>query len=156
MRIVVNIKIGRWSFAVDGEKTRAAYSRISIGAPERCGCLHCKNYAQAREYAYPKESREIFEKNGIDYSKEAEIYHMVKQKNGLQLYGGFFHLIREALLEEEVPERYEMLTDKFQYFISAKSDLLEDSFKGQNILQFEFVNQAPWVIDEEFPGPSEE
>ncbi len=81
---------------------------------------------------------------------------MVKQKNGLQLYGGFFHLIGEGLVEEDGQGRYETLTDKFQYFICVKSDLLEEPFKGQNILQFEFVNQIPWVIEEEFPGPSEE
>ena len=149
------IKIGRWSFGVDRGKTEDAYSRIGVGGPERCGCLHCKNYVHAREYAYPKEARQIFEKLGIAYSKEAEIYHMVKQKNGLQLYGGFFHFIGESLVEAEGQERYETLTDNFQYFISAKSDLLEDPFKGQQILQFEFVNQTPWVIEEEFPGPSE-
>ena len=81
---------------------------------------------------------------------------MVKQKNGLQLYGGFFHFIGEGLIKEENQERYETLTDKFQYFISAKGDLLEDPFKGQKTLQFEFVNQIPWVIEEGFPGPSEE
>ncbi len=149
------IKIGKWSLSVDREKTQDAYSRIGVGGPESCGCLHCKNYAHAREYAYPKEARQIFEKLGIEYSKEAEIYHMVKQKNGLQLYGGFFHFIGEGLVEEEDQERYETLTDIFQYFISEKSDLLENPFKGQKILQFEFVNQIPWVVEEEFPGPSE-
>lgn len=60
------------------------------------------DYAHAGEYACPKEAREIFEKFEIDYSKEAEIYHMRKQKNGMQLYGGFFHIIGEGFIEGKI------------------------------------------------------
>jgi hypothetical protein len=202
------IQIEKWKLVVAIDETRNAYSKIKISAPERCGCLHCKNYIQAREYAYPRAARELLERLGIDCSKEAEIYHTIQRKSGMQLYGGFFHIIGEVLTQQswiraldnkfslltllrrinnlesklscfftklicfkllkaqkicykalnkiEKQDEYYAVTDSFGYSINERNDLLENPFKGKNILQINFYTEIPWVINETFPGPFEE
>src|SRR4051812_35650631 len=87
------VEFKKWKLACNVEATREAYAKIDRGGPEECGCNTCKNFAAARQHAYPQEVRLLFEQLGIDLNKEAEVYHNCKLETGLHDYGGWFHFI---------------------------------------------------------------
>src|SRR5262245_47279035 len=74
--IMKSVVFGRWKLQADAEATKRAYEQIAIGSPERCGCLHCRNFVAARSTVYPEPVLVLFRELGIDSAKEAEIYAM--------------------------------------------------------------------------------
>jgi hypothetical protein len=156
------VNIGRWTLEVDRGATQAAFARIPLGSPEGCECDYCKNLVLARDHAYPPEAREIFDKLGIDYRKEAETWQWNRLDSGLHYYGGFYHFVGSILTGAEGVQwkdgtgtfHFEKVGEYFEFGFTREQDLLEEPFKGQPIVQLEFSTLAPWVIDA--PDPDEE
>ena len=95
------VVFGRWQLETEREATRRAYAHLEAGGPERCGCAHCRNFAAARMEVYPVKVHRLFEDLGIDFTKEAEVYHMVRLRPGLHQYGGWFHCVGRVESETE-------------------------------------------------------
>ena len=83
------MSIGPWVVKYDAETTRAVYAQIESGDAERCGCEPCLNFARVREKVYPQEALKVLDKLGVDFTKEAEVYHFSKVRPGWHHYGGY-------------------------------------------------------------------
>jgi hypothetical protein len=151
------VEIGPWLIDADAETTRHIYSQITRGSPEECACRDCRNFAASREIAYPQEAKRLLESLGIDWHKEAEIYHITRWgSSGLHAYAGWFHLVGVTLNgppTEEIRhiEPYK-LTQAFSLFPYSQLGLVRDVFRGFELVQLEFRTEAPWVLDEEYEG----
>lgn len=153
------VNIGRWKIKFDREATLAAYSGVSLGSPESCGCEDCLNLVAARSQAYAPEAMAIFEQLGIDHTKEAETWRMCREESGLHLYGGFFHFIgsiesgKDAVvfINQTGTFDLEKLGDYFEYGFTSNVHLLPESFAGKEIVQLEFQTRTAWVIKTEEP-----
>lgn len=150
---------GNWRVKFDCEATRAAFSAVSQGAAESCGCEDCLNFAAARLQAYPPEVLAMFERLGIDFSKEAENWRVCREESGLHLYGGFFHFIgsiedgKDAFtwINQTGTLELEKTNSYFEYGFTSHVNLLPESFAGENIVQIEFQTRIPWLIEAKEP-----
>jgi hypothetical protein len=151
----MTIRFKKWEIECDVEATRAAYAKIERGSPEDCGCNTCKNFAAARQYAYPQEARSILGQLGIDINKEAEVYHNCKLESGLHYYGGWFHFIGSMEgpdSEREIAENtftfdLEHIDNRFAVGFTAHSALVAGSFGNQRVIQVEFRAEVAWIIE---------
>src|SRR4051812_22566967 len=84
---------GRWHISYDPDATRGAHNAVALGSSEECGCCHCLNFIETRAHVYPPEVLRLFDRLGIDFRKEVEVYQLARLDSGLQLYGGFFHFV---------------------------------------------------------------
>jgi hypothetical protein len=140
----------------DPEATRRAFAAVPVGSPESCGCGDCLNFAAARDLAYPPEIRAAFERLGIDYRKESEIWHTHRDESGLHHYGGFFHFVGSLQSGKDAEELLgsgigtfdlEQMGQYFSFGFTSKAQLVPDSFKGSQPTQFEFQAAIPWVLN---------
>ena len=172
--LATRISVGRWVIEYDRHATAAAYARVMHGAPERCGCAPCRNFAAARLQAYPADAAQLLAELGIDHRKEAEVYHQARLAGGLHAYGGWFHLVgrivsgRDAKLPRSDSIReceLERLTPRFSVGFTADAQLVPRGFVGSAdlgleqaerisglivapVLQVEFAAEVPWVLGE--------
>lgn len=144
----------------DEKATRQAYSQIDIGDPERCGCQHCLNFAAARDKVYPMEVLSLFDKIGIDYRKESEVYHLNKIKPGWHCYGGWFHFVGrleytdDARKPSENQAEVSSFDDEKQQFtwrLSSRVGPGHTVFQDQQVVQINFTAKVPWVLEVEEP-----
>lgn len=153
------VNIGRWKLKCDAEATRKAFSGVSIGSPESCGCGECLNFAAARDRAYPPEVLAIFEQLGIDHRKESEIWHTHRDESGLHHYGGFFHFVGSIESDQDAKRmingvgtfELEPIGEHFEFGFTSDAALLPESFVGKEITQLEFQTKVAWVSDEKEP-----
>lgn len=158
---VESVVIDRWRLRIDLEATRAAYRAMTLPGPESCGCLPCQNFVAARDRAYPAPARQLFERLGIDWHKEAEVCHITRLGPGVHLYNGWFHFVgaidagREAwrfLHAKVAAPDFIALTGAFMVGLTSRQHLSHPPFRGQQLVQLEFTAEVPWVID----GPEPE
>ena len=130
----------------DREQTRRAYSALTSGDAERCGCSSCLNFAAQRHAAYPEGFRVLLDQLGIDPEKEGEVYECGPEDQ-LHVYGGWFYFVGEFI---EPGERANSgLGFHFHYWFGPAKHLpkAHGDF-GQKVLSLEFVTRVPWVISE--------
>ena len=146
----------RWRIKYDPDATRKAYAQVLQGSPEECGCNTCKNFAAARNYAYPPEAKAFFELLGIDLSKEPEVYHNRRLENGLHSYGGWFHFTgsieegsdaKKQVAENVFRFELEQITDGYAIGLTSHKALVPASFGDPQVVQIEFEAKVPWVIN---------
>jgi hypothetical protein len=89
----VRLEIGSIRCVVDVELTRRIFSRLSTGGAEKCGCLHCRNFALARDLAFPRPLRIALESAGIDWRKESEAVHYYRDPNVGHIYDVWVNFI---------------------------------------------------------------
>jgi hypothetical protein len=135
-----------WIFECDAEATRLAYKNISLGGAEKCGCSMCQNFVEARQIIYPVEVLHLFDKLGINYKREAEVYHMARLDSGLHLYGGWLHFIGRILKQPDAPEK---LNDHFTVDFLEQKALAAEAFGNQPLVQIELTMEIPWILKEE-------
>ena len=154
----------RYSADIDAEKTRAAYQHM-FTVDAKCSCTGCRNYAKAIKPALGTDGMKLFRDMGIDDPAEAtEVYVNCCMKNGLLLYGGFYHLfgrirknssysqdIKKELWRQEMT--YDINENIYIYF-SDNIDLKEEVFDGE-LVQMEFVAALPWTISDPNDYPCE-
>jgi hypothetical protein len=152
---VKEIRFGRWELEADPEATSEAYANVPKSGPEECSCEPCKNFIAARERVYPAEVLALFEKLGIPFDREAEVYHMARMESGKHFYGGWFHFVGSILsgadAAKQVAENVwrpdlEKVTEDFRLGFSSRAELLRKPFEGKPIVQVEFTANVPWVI----------
>ena len=99
---------------------------------------------------YPVKVHRLFEDLGIDFTKEAEVYHMVRLRPGLHQYGGWFHCVGRVESETEEAGQFdiEAATGLFSLYFHDKPALVPACFQGLPLLQLEFNAQVAWVLQE--------
>jgi hypothetical protein len=156
----VEIRFGRWQLEADPVATREAYASIPKGGPEECSCEPCKNFIAARERIYPTEVLALFDKLGISFNREVEIYHMGRMESGKHFYGGWFHCVGSILSGADAAKHVadnvwrpdlENVTEGFSLGFSSRIELLRKPFEGKPIVQVEFTANVPWVISSPEP-----
>lgn len=155
------VKYKRWTLEVDVAATRSAYNLVEKGGPEDCGSQGCQNFAVARENVYPQEVLTLFDKLGVDCTKEAEVLHLNKGDDGFSCYSGWLHFIgdiksgKDAIELVEVDEYttfsqfdLEWVNEHFRIGFTKKNiGLYWHPFQGKMLVQIEFfAEQVPWVL----------
>lgn len=135
-----------WIFECDPDCTRDVYALISGGGAETCGCTICRNYLAQRQPIFPREIMQLFDQTGIDPKKDAEIYHMTKDRQG-HYYGGWLHFIGKI---KEKSGSQQVAPD-FLVNFAEKGDLAHEALAGEPLIQVDFYTHLPWVLDEEEP-----
>jgi hypothetical protein len=142
------LDIGPWQIVHDKEATKAAYARISKGGAEECGCRGCVNYVAARDRVFCQEVLHVFDAVGIDYRKDAEVYHLNRVSPEWHHYGGWFHLIGEV---KSSYDRYHEVCKGFSWEFRNHRDLANEAFGDMPLIQVEVDIIVPWVIAEAEP-----
>ena len=97
----------------------------------------------------------LFDKLGISFSREVEIYHMARLQSGKHLYGGWFHFVGSILSGADAAKpiaknlwqpNLEKVTEDFGLGFSSRIGLLRRPFEGKPIVQVEFTATVPWII----------
>jgi hypothetical protein len=164
---MVKAEVGAWRVQADAEATRRAHDRMPSGSPEQCGCRDCRNFAAARELAYPPEARELFARLGIRTNRESQIGGPIAVSEGSYLYSGWFHFAGTILegpgpfgAEAGVPAhetgradrvhplRYRPLAPRFAILLRSERHLLPAEFGDQPVVQLEFATEVPWRLSE--------
>ncbi len=143
---MTEIHYRNWIFDCDVEATRRAYEDILIGDAEECKCGGCRNFVEQREVVFPEELLNLFDQLGINYKRDAEIYHMARMELGLHLYGGWFHFIGNILKQPDAPAK---LNEHFTVDFIVSRSLAAKSFENQPLVQVEFTAELPWILKEE-------
>ena len=147
---------------VDADATAAAYAKRSRGAPEECGCLHCRNFVAARDRLYPREVIEILDSLGIHAIRDAEIWHVCELRPGVHSYGGFMHAVGRILSAQDATSPVgqsarqmcpEPIAPVFSLGLTSDAQLVPDCFPRSGLFQIEFECEVPWVLDEPYDGP---
>lgn len=142
---MTTIQFRDWELTADVEATRALYARVEVKGVGNCLCAGCENFAAFRTEAYPDEVKRLLESLGVEWWKEAEVYHVYKHENGLHNYGGWLHF-KGSYKFTGKKYGYTPITENFSISFTNGNDLtlLEDR---EGLVQVEFDTFIPWVID---------
>ena len=141
---MAELRIGDQLIRFDHEATAAAYSAVSQGDADRCGCQGCRNFVIQRNAIYPPEFRDLLNKIGIDSTKEAEAVHYGPKDNA-HFYGGWFYFYGEVI---EKGESCVSLGEDFKYF--ARTALHPPKAFGKMTAAVEFSTVLPWLLAEPY------
>jgi hypothetical protein len=137
-------RLGDQLIRYDREATVAAYSSVPSSGTDRCGCVHCRNFAAQREIVYPPEFRATLTLLGIDPNKEGEVYDKVGPFDlRIRPTGGWFYFVGDLIK----PGERLMQDGKFQYWFQPSFPRPPICF-GENVGAIEFSVEVPWVLDE--------
>ncbi|MBX2965654.1 MAG: hypothetical protein KF845_05870 [Cyclobacteriaceae bacterium] len=156
------IKYKNWKLIVDREATIATYQKMT-SQPEGCTCTPCENYLDNREQVYPNEVKKLFNRLGIDYRKESEVFESGRSGNGQYWYGGYFFFIgrfyrvrkrdkKHRTKMSKLVREMAVVTRTFSIDFSKKPDspmvteLFEDT---TGFIEVGVSFQIPWTIGEE-------
>jgi hypothetical protein len=133
-----------WMFDCDVGATRKAYETISAGGVETCECSGCKNFLAQRDSAFPAEIMKLFDEMGVNYKRDAEIYHITRLQPRLHQYGGWFHFVGNILKQPVGPANLDHFTVDFV----SDNALAAKAFENQPLVQIEITAEIPWVLTE--------
>jgi hypothetical protein len=135
-------QIGDQVIRYDAERTRAAYSTLSRGGANDCGCSSCQNFAAQRSVAFPDSFLNLLVQLGIDPTKEGEAYECGPD-GSLTVYGGWFYFAGELV---QPGERLAGNDPGFQFWFADGKNLPKPKADfGKDLLAVEFVTKLPWV-----------
>ncbi|MCX7419522.1 MAG: hypothetical protein NT013_08295 [Planctomycetia bacterium] len=138
------MEFGDYQIQFDRGATGAAYKKVSVSTPEKCGCGPCLNWAMTRSLIIPVEFQELLHQFGIPLNGETEVFHNGKLASGLHSYGAWYHFVGKLLSSErEKPLTLEF--GKFSVFFRSELDLLREEFKGQSVVQMDIHAEVPWL-----------
>jgi hypothetical protein len=135
-----------WIFDCDVEATQQAYESILVGGLEGCSCSGCRNFLEQRKSVFPQEVVNLFGELGINYERDAEIYHTARMESGLHLYGGWFHFIGSISQQPDGPAK---VGEHFTIDFLVDRALAAKSFENQPLVQVEITAEVPWVLKDE-------
>ena len=137
------LQAGDQTIRFDRQRTIDAYTSITQGGAEKCGCSHCRNFAAQRDKAYPASFRQLLESLGITIEKEGEVYECGRDDSS-HLYGGWFYF---AGVVVNAGERLTDADAGFQYyFVDAKHLPKPPADFGAEIAAVEFHTKIPWIL----------
>ncbi len=170
------LKYRCWEIEYNQEANRRIYGKLEIGAGVSCDCSYCRNFALSREEVYPKEVLGLLSKLGIDYRKDAEVWDVPSDEEGIRIIGGWFHCVGNVLSGQNldsvqiikpkwyqifsnevkiVNDHYENIDDLFSIHLGKNDTPLKTQFQDQPIIQIAFQTKIPWLLDEPpEPGPN--
>jgi hypothetical protein len=149
-----------WKLNVDIEATREVYSNIERGSAEECGCQKCLNFVASRKKMYPEEVLILFDRLGVDFRKEVEVYDDGISETGLHFYSGWFHCVgylespssQVMLAEYSDTLVYELeleeVGQQFRIGFTENGGFYWTEFEGKPLVQIEFFGEVPWLIGE--------
>jgi len=147
------ISLGPWLISYDAETTRKVYIQIESGGVERCGCEPCLNFARARKHVYPEEATKVLDKLGVDFTKEAEVYHFCRVRSGWHHYGGLLHFVgsiqrvgSELGAANGKPTVFLKVNENFSWCFSSKRELVPVAFGNLPVVRIIFDAKVPWVL----------
>ena len=135
-----------WIFDCDVEATLQAYESILAGGLEGCSCSECRNFLGQRKSVFPEEVVNLFAQLGINYKRDAEIYHTARLESGLHQYGGWFHFVGSILKQPNGPAK---VNERFTIDFLVDRALAAKSFGNQPLVQVEITAEVPWVLKDE-------
>ena len=147
-----------WQISINKTKTKEIYNNIDLSGPKICGCTYCLNFSSIREKIYPPEFISLLERLGINFEKEAEVYHIHKMEDDKHLYGGWFHFVgdivknnisKESINNKKIKDESNTspLVNGFEVGFTDKLELVNSEFKEYPVVQLEFITHAPWVLN---------
>lgn len=153
---MITIKYKLWEFTIDKDENEQTYARYTdeMSKPQTCGCASCLNYLENRDAVFPLEFKHLLASLGVDYQKEAEMYHSHRFTKGFHVYAGWFHARGRFKGPHALPENgqgvMEMhsLNPDFSIGFHYASDLNYFS-DNENLIQIEFITTIPWTLDEQ-------
>lgn len=157
------VRFRLWDLRVDVDATRRAYEEMALGWPEYCGCVHCRNFARARDRVYPQEALELFPKLGISAERECEVVPYQAVDATTYFYTGHFLFVGEVASGPDYwkpaaggglandPEATAYLTDEFRMGFTARVERTPKAFRVKPLVQLEFGAKAPWVLPKRMP-----
>jgi hypothetical protein len=141
---VEELRLGDQVARYDRDATIAAYALMPVGGADRCGCVHCRNFAAQRDTVYPNEFRDLFSRLGIDSNKEGDVYDKVGPFDlRTRPTGGWFYFVGQLI---EPGEKLVQAGD-FQYWLQPSFPRPPACF-GEHVAAIEFSTDVPWVLDE--------
>ncbi|HYM40557.1 MAG TPA: hypothetical protein VEY12_10550 [Thermoplasmata archaeon] len=159
------VRFRRWELAADALGTHDAYASIGIGWPEFCGCVHCRNFAQARPTTYPVEATDLMQRLGITPALEQEVIPVEPLGRDTYFYTGSFALIGKLVSGSDFwkpkpggglmndREATEFLTPTFRMGFTTRLTRTPKPFRDKPVVQLEFAAEVPWVIPKRMPDP---
>lgn len=146
------LEIGPYIITYDRVATMDCYAHIQRGDAERCGCKDCMNFILARNTVFPVEFLGYLSKFGIDYRKEAEVYHFGKNEKGNHSYGGIFYFIgmMQTKSDSESDADISLCTDSqsFSFSVTNGRSLAQNEFDDRELVEITFKVEVPWLLDE--------
>lgn len=137
--------LGDQMIRYDREATLAAYGAMASSGADRCGCVHCRNFAAQRDTVYPPEFRALLTQLGIDPNKEGEVYDKVGPFDSrVRPTGGWFYFVGELIR----PGEELMQAGDFQYWFQPSFPRPPACFI-KSVGAIEFSLDIPWVLDED-------
>jgi len=88
------------------------------------------------------------------------VYHTHRIEPGRHHYGGWFHFVGKIVCGSDASKQigsnlwtFDLVAvgADFRLGFSDRVALLEDPFKGHQVVQLEFEATAPWLLDEAEP-----
>lgn len=141
------LTLGTWQLRHDPQASRRLYEAIAQGYPERCSCLHCRNYVAARDRVYGGRVGELLETLGIIPAREAEVYWQGPSGPGRHAYGGWFHFAGAIEQPADPFTTPDLGLDTFaRFWFSSSGPLLPEPFQGVETVSLEFEAVVPWVL----------
>ncbi len=148
-------EIGPCIITYDRDATLDSYSRIPQGGADDCDCQYCRNYILTRDKVFPPEFLALLIQLGIDFRKEAEVYHFARMENGRHLYGGSIYFVGEmrsipdSKLDHDMSLCSESRRISFS-IINGRSLAPQDEFGKQDLCEIRFEVEVPWLLNEPF------
>jgi hypothetical protein len=137
------LRLGDQLIRYDHEATVAAYS--AAPSSDRCGCVHCRNFAAQRDTVFPPEFRALLTLLGIDPNKEGALYDKVGPFDlRIRPTGGWFYFVGELTK----PGQKLMQAGDFQYWFQPSFPRPPVCF-GESVGAIEFSLDVTWVLDED-------
>ena len=148
------ISYKHWILAVDYNRTKEVYNQRKTGSAKSCNCIHCKNFSANRDRIFPEKFKKFLAQLGIDYTKEAEVYHMGETENNRHFYGGWFHVkgktVNKNISIATNTDNTIVINKDFQFKIIQNSSLsFFSKEEHNNLIQIEFFAYSDWVVDKE-------
>ena len=128
-----------WIFDCNVEVTRKAYETILAGGAETCECTGCKNFLAQRDAVFPDEVLALFNELGINYKRDAEIYHIARLRPEVHQYGGWFHFVGNIVTQPIGPANL----DRFTIDFVPDNALAAKAFENQPLVQIEITAEIP-------------
>lgn len=150
------LSIARWTVDVDRASTVRAYSTFAEGSCELCRCAPCRNFIAQRDVLFPDSVSAFLRDAGIAHDREIEACHYGEVRDGIHLYGAWFHFIGSLVDGDDALTPYAdgnggsfdlaPINGTFSVGITSNLSCLADVFPRDATLQLEFTVELPWAI----------
>ena len=151
--MMTTIQFRDWELIVDKENTQMIYDKIQVDKGASCACKECQYFLLNREQIYPFEIKVLLTNLGINYYKECEVLHYLKDASGMNYYSGWFHfkgrfkqkslsaskdghILKNGLTSITDSFRIGFLYDDYLTLFDDKDDLVKVEFDTKTLVTY--------------------